>query len=196
MILEMLVGEVLSLAVSCHRVGVSPPNDDHAGERYRAGSTILLRLTEGCQIPPRLDCFAGGVETGHKISAVFFIGRKGIHDGNEFNTANGGGQLRLQNVTSTAMPSCKGSSRAAGAAAVGGSCKGGADGSCIPSQGNARGERDSNVEDLEPRPDRLVLLRSDLVSTETLEVRGHGQEQYAVLFWMHGVVEGEIRSPH
>lgn len=169
-------------------------DDDDAGERYRAGSTILLRLTEGCQIPPRLDCFAGGVETGHKISAVFFIGRKGAHDGEESDTADGGGQLRLQNVTSSAMPSCKGSSRAAAAAAVGEGRKGSADGSCKPSQGNARGERGSNVEDVEPRPGRLVLFRSDLVSTQTLEVRGRGQEQYAVLFWMHGAVHGAVEG--
>lgn len=149
-------------------------------------------------MPPRLDCFAGGVETGHKVSAVFFIGRKGAHDGSncdKFNTANGGGQLRLHNVASAATPSCKGSSRAA-AAAVGASRERGADGSCLPSQGNARGEKGSDVEDLEPRPDRLVLFRSDLVSTQTLEVRGRGQEQYAVLFWMHGAVEGEIQNPY
>lgn len=38
---------------------------------------------------------------------------------------------------------------------------------------------------VEPTSDRLVLYRSDRVSSEMLEVRGQGREQYVVRFWIH-----------
>lgn len=44
---------------------------------------------------------------------------------------------------------------------------------------------------VEAKADRLVLFRSDRVSTQTLEVLGRGQEQYMLLFWMHGAKEDE-----
>lgn len=44
---------------------------------------------------------------------------------------------------------------------------------------------------VEPKADRLVLFRSDRVSNQTLQVVGQGQEQYMLLFWMHGVKEDD-----
>lgn len=176
---------------------------------------MLLRLTEGCRAPPRLDSFAGEAETGHKVSAVYFLGRKaratiatgdtpdlggktaGIGD-----EQDGGGQLQLQNVEAAPI--------AAGLPLDGG----GDNRSCSPLDGvravqRQRSPRKESTEggvgasldeppagELEaqgtvvaPTADRLVLFRSDRVSTQTLEVRGEGQEQYAMLFWMHGAKE-------
>lgn len=179
---------------------------------------MLLRLTEGCRAPPRLDSFAGGAETGHKISVVYFLGRNaratiatgdtpdlggkttGIGD-----EEDGGGQLQLQNVEAAPI--------AAGSPSGGG----GDSSTCSPEdsvravQRQRSSRKEGTAEDVgarldeppagdvevqgtvvDPKADRLVLFRSDRVSTQTLEVRGEGQEQYAVLFWMHGAKEEDV----
>ena len=169
------------------------------------GSTMLLRLTEGCQVPPRLDSFAGGAETGHRVSAVYFIGRKGEDgagdEGGSATARERGGQLRLQNVESPLQYT----SASKGSGAGTGEDDGEETAETFqPSQqilpsGEGGGEMGSSSEEvlpgsvvLEPMADRLVLFRSDRVCTQTLEVQGHGQEQYAVLFWMHRAMEGEV----
>ncbi|CBJ27890.1 conserved unknown protein [Ectocarpus siliculosus] len=191
------------------------------------GSTMLLRLTEGCRVPVRLDSVAGGAETGHKISAVYFVGRKGGSDADKSQQAlseegdaiNAGGQLRLKNMETNA-PLAEG-------------IVGGSSGNASPLEGNPPqgreevntstldGSRNTDVNgggsapdglgfagprggkggeestvgqgavvELEPTADRLVMFRSDCVSTQTLEVLGHEREQYAMLFWMHGARGG------
>eukprot|EP00752_Nemacystus_decipiens_P003930 g3598.t1 len=86
------------------------------------GSTMLLKLTERCRVPVRLDSVAGGAQTGHKVSAVYFIGRcctatgggadkaKGRiseisdeYDVSGASDAGAGGQLRLQNIEVAAV---------------------------------------------------------------------------------------------
>ena len=162
---------------------------------------MLLRLTEGCQVPPRLDSFAGGAETGHRVSAVYFIGRKGEDDaGDEGGSATArerGGQLRLQNVESP--PQYTSASKGSGAGTGEETAETFQPSQRILPSGEGDGEMGSSSEEvlpgsvvLEPKPDRLVLFRSDRVCTQTLEVQGHGQEQYAVLFWMHRAMEGEV----
>ncbi len=196
------------------------------------GSTMLLRLTERCRVPVRLDSVAGGAETGHKISAVYFIGRcttegaaadttstaqasgGGGHGLSEGSSANAGGQLKLQNIEAAAplaeevadsdggggggSPS-EARDRGGNKDAQDGAGTGSADGEAAaavhpPAPSSSGTERSSPRQGqravLEPIADRLVLFRSDRVSTETLEVVGQGQEQYAVLFWMHGAKEG------
>lgn len=187
---------------------------------------MLLRLTERCRVPVHLDSVAGGVQTGHKISAVYFVGRcasdgtannatktqQQVSEEDGLSAASGaGGQLKLQNVEAAA-PLAEGSVDSNGGS-TGGGC-GGGDGvgspvAATPQDGANKDNRHEHGNSsgtsvkssglcppaprqgavLEPTADRLVLFRSDRVSTETLEVLGHGQEQYAVLFWMHGAKE-------
>lgn len=172
---------------------------------------MLLKLGDGCRAPARLDSLAGGAETGHKVSAVYFIGR---HRGDPPTAATNrvsaqeaepdreaGGELRLQNVE--AAPIAEGT-----VVSEKDSPHGGSDGDDFGGKGRrtlggdagaaVKGSGGSELEGaevqgvvalsavVEPKADRLVMFRSDRVSTETLEVRGAGQEQYAVLFWMHG----------
>ncbi|CAM9351584.1 unnamed protein product [Scytosiphon promiscuus] len=209
------------------------------------GSTMLLRLTEGCRVPVRLDSVAGGVETGHRVSAVYFIGRTGENPAGDDVTAgrqeqdpaeggprtsrdvaSAGGQLVLQNIEAVAAPVADGEVSSPRIANRGG---GGGSGSTAGSERLREGAKNGNPEDsgsgsrtdgrdeamgstrqldspgartteafappqqrgavVEPTADRLVLFRSDRVSTQTLEVSGRGHEQYAVLFWMHAAKE-------
>lgn len=193
---------------------------------------MLLKLTERCRVPVRLDSVAGGAQTGHKVSAVYFVGRCCTTTGGAADKASkgrvseeydvspaasgagaGGGQLRLQNIE-VAAPLAEGldGRTPAGAdsshegddrndneskngnisSASSSTSAGGEHCSTAPSpprggreKGAARQAGRGQGVVLEPTADRLVLFRSDRVSTETLEVLGRGQEQYAVLFWMH-----------
>ncbi|CAB1112658.1 unnamed protein product [Ectocarpus sp. CCAP 1310/34] len=191
------------------------------------GSTMLLRLTEGCRVPVRLDSVAGGAETGHKISAVYFIGRKGGGDADKSQQAlseegdaiNAGGQLRLQNMETNAplAEDIVGSSSGDASPLEGNppqereevntSTSDGSRNTDVIGGGSApdelgftgprggKGGEESTMGQgavvvLEPTADRLVMFRSDCVSTETLEVLGHEREQYAMLFWMHGASGG------
>lgn len=195
-------------------------------------------------MPARLDSVAEGVETGHKISAVYFIGSTGVNaddpprKGQEASeqdplTSRSDGQLVLQNMEAAAAPvaggevrsssppttdsgSGNGSPLAAEPPRGGG---GGKDGKSKELGDGNRGDDDNNDDkgihltrpldsargrgttdgDAPPQPlgavvdpteDRLVLFRSDRVSTQTLEVLGRGREQYAVLFWMHAAKGG------
>eukprot|EP00903_Cladosiphon_okamuranus_P005751 g5705.t1 len=184
------------------------------------GSTMLLRLTERCRVPIRLDSVAGGAQTGHKISAVYFVGRcstttqgathdktseGGVSQEYDVSASSGaaaGGQLKLYNIEATAPlaegldDSDSGGSGDGSPAAA--SSQGGESNDDGHKRGNGFGASDESEPEkgpsrqavvLEPTADRLVLFRSGCVSTETLEVLGHGQEQYAVLFWMHGAKE-------
>lgn len=217
---------------------------------------MLLKLTERCRVPVRLDSVAGGAQTGHKVSAVYFIGRcctttaegaaadktgKGRRVSKEYDVspasdAGAGGQLRLQNIEAAA-PLAEGlgagdgdgdgdsgsTNSSNGTPATADPQEGrhndngdkngdgsntstsGGGGRCSPAPAPAPPRSGSGREKgaarqrqgqgkgqgvvLEPTADRLVLFRSDRVSTETLEVLGRGQEQYAVLFWMHEAKE-------
>lgn len=200
---------------------------------------MLLRLAGRCRVPVRLDSVAGGVQTGHKISAVYFVGRcttegAAAQQGNlsaaaVTGAASAGGQLRLQNIEVAAplagglIGDSDGSVGSSGGSPVAASPREGGDkdskhggnnggnsscstdgesmpagSSCPPVPPRGGGEKGPLPPSpprqgvvLEPTADRLVLFRSDCVSTETLEVSGHhGQEQYAVLFWMHGAKDG------
>lgn len=196
---------------------------------------MLLRLTEGCRVPVRLDSVAGGVETGHKISAVYFVGRCTTgataaaadvastspvpeEDGLTGSGTSTGGQLKLRNMEAAA-PLAEGVVDNSGGRSSGGSStaashqEGEANADNNDSSSNNSGKTAAALDHppapppprtgtekrysllrqsvlLEPTADRLVLFRSGCVSTETLEVLGHGWEQYAVLFWMHGAKEG------
>lgn len=214
-----------------------------------AGSTMLLRLTEGCRVPVRLDSVAGGAETGHIISAVYFIGRcttgsttTASADGaakkvGEDELTGSGGQLRLQNIEAAAPlaegvfgngnSSSGGSGGGGNGSSVAASLQEGkttnVDSSSCNNNGSkttapaldhhrppappppcTRGmektkyslQREECGVLLEPTADRLVLFRSGCVSTETLEVKGHGREQYAMLFWMHEAKEGVGDAAH
>lgn len=191
---------------------------------------MLLRLTEGCRVPPRLDSFEGGAETGHKVSAVYFVGRRRARDtaaaaagektpflGGETGIGDdekdGGGQLQLQNVEAAPIAgglSAGGEGNSTSCSTVGGGGGGGGasaragqherslkkekTGGCVAASLDApspAGELVAQGITVAPETDRLVLFRSDRVSTQTLEVRGKGQEQYAVLFWMHGAKGGD-----
>lgn len=188
---------------------------------------MLLRLTEGCRVPVRLDSVAGGAETGHKISAVYFIGRTGGGGADESQQAlseesgaiNAGGQLRLQNMETDPRlaEGVVGSSSGSGSPVEGSppqdreevntttldrssntDMNGGGsapDDLGFPSPRGGKGGEESAVRQgevvvLEPTADRLVMFRSDCVSTQTLEVLGREREQYAMLFWMHGARGG------
>lgn len=185
------------------------------------GSTMLLRLTERCRVPVRLDSVAGGAQTGHKISAVYFVGRcctitgatgdktsKGrVYQEYDVSAASGaaaGGQLRLQNIEAAA-PLAEGlgdshsSNIGSGSPPAAASTEGGESNDSGHKSGNSSSASEKaslkkgsarQAVVLEPTADRLVVFRSGSVSTETLEVMGRGQEQYAVLFWMHGAKEG------
>lgn len=184
---------------------------------------MLLRLTERCRVPIRLDSVAGGVRTGHKISAVYFVGRcttGGAADATikarasrEYDVSaaapgtGAGGQLKLRNVEAAA-PLAEG-------LGDDGNISGGSPVVATHQEGDNKDDDGLKTVDdsstsgtsprsgpettgaprqgvvLEPTADRLVLFQSECVSTETLEVAGRGQEQYAVLFWMHGAKEEE-----
>lgn len=175
---------------------------------------MLLRLTEGGRVPVRLDSVAGGAETGHKVSAVYFIGQHrgtgatiGVQRSKNKDeiicddaSSGAGGELKLQNIEAAPI---------AGDTRDG---KGSVDRSGTVQQPNgSRGEDPERFEydiprngvEIEslpqgvvvnPMADRLVLFRSDRVSTETLEITAQGQEQLAVLFWMHGARDDATKN--
>lgn len=176
---------------------------------------MLYRLCEGCRFPERLDSFVESAETGYRVSAAYFIGRRrgqettpqseseGVPQGR--GAKPGGGELKLQNLEkvhdsgsrageenseeSTRRRKASGDQEEAGAEGGGGT------------SGLSAGPREEGQEEggvtagqsvvVEAKADRLVLFRSDLVSTQTLEVLGRGQEQYMLLFWMHGAKADE-----
>lgn len=217
-------------AVSVLRSWVASRRHDTPPLPTPPGSTMLLRLTERCRVPVRLDSVAGGVRTGHKVSAVYFLGRcctageaaagktgrgqvSEDYDVSGASGAGAGGQLRLQDIE-TAAPLAEGLDDDSGSSNF---SSGGSPVVVDPQEGknNDNGNNKNNSSSsasgkscspapprsgleagaprqgvvLDPTADRLVLFHSDRVSTETLEVLGHGQEQYAVLFWMHGAKE-------
>ena len=188
---------------------------------------MLLRLSEGCRFPERLDSFVESAETGYQVSAAYFIGRRrrqeitspagesqGVPQGG--GAEPGGGELKLKNIERA--PSAGASVRDSGSRTGekrGGSthrrkasdgqeeaeAEGGAGGETSRSSAGPREEEEEEEEEggvtagqsvvVEAKADRLVLFRSDRVSTQTLEVLGRGQEQYMLLFWMHGAEEDE-----
>lgn len=176
---------------------------------------MLLKLSEGCRVPPRFPSFEGGVKTGHKVSAVYFIGHckagtatipgKGssfsedtnpdtdMGTGGELKLLNIEGDPNLQNIEVDSKPTGGGGQLPELSPPPAGNERGAdKNGTCLVSTlSSAKTEtsvpgrfvRQHTV--VKPLADRLVLLRSDLVSTQTLEMRGPGQQQYVVLFWIH-----------
>lgn len=189
---------------------------------------MLYRLCEDCRFPERLDSFVESAETGYKVSAAYFIGRRRgqettppgeserVPQGKE--AEPGGGELKLQNLEkvsiagasvcdsgvhgsaggknseeSTHRRKASGDQEEAGAEGGGG---GGASSLSAGPQPREEGGEEGGVTAgqsvvVEAKADRLVLFRSDRVSTQTLEVLGRGQEQYMLLFWMHGAKADE-----
>ncbi|CAM9785691.1 unnamed protein product, partial [Laminaria digitata] len=183
------------------------------------GSTMLLRLTEGCRFPERLDSFVDSAETGYQVSAAYFVGRRCRQEttptppNESQGVPKGGGELKLKNIEKASIAGAsacdsgsrtgeKGDGSTPRRKASGGQEETGAEGGGGGRDGDGVGGGASSVSTgpreeeegvtagqsvmVEAKADRLVLFRSDRVSTQTLEVLGRGQEQYMLLFWMHG----------
>lgn len=169
-------------------------------ERCLPGSTMLLRLRDGCGLPPRLDSRADGADTGRMVSCVYFVGRTGgtlgkasrsVRDGGGRESsgggAHGGGGLKLLNTeVSLGTP---GTGKSAANWSGDGQMKRApeADGSESGLAGPGLTALDRVTPEgslvLDPMPGRLVLFRSDKIWKEVQEV--HGGDQYLIMFWMH-----------
>lgn len=195
-------------------------------QSMKTGSTMLLRLRAGCWLPATLDSRANGVETGHKVSCVYFVGHTSSEDpdnsGIDESDREGvlkagviGGQLKLQNVEFAAPTERVGVANTdENAVGAQGAPNSSSDLPRNSAPGNAQG-RDGgqhqtlNLSDefraqrvssqgtiVEPVRDRLVLYRSDRVWNEVLEVKGQGRVQYVVRIWMHGATPEAVDGGH